>query len=254
MPTGKCKIRASICCYFPSTVSSTPAICDSGIQRERKHLPGKGGCKHSKHTFNTHPLTSYKPDLSLAVLHTHSTPTLDVVYSHCIPAGAVLQQQLHDGLVAVPGGVVQGGVVLVARGVHQCPVLQQQFHHVPVPVVTRLVLGGKGTGEIQGEHCSQQGSSQGSSLAWSKASHSWQEQTWEPSTDKRNWEELNKGQLCANQTTGREQNPPDYRLSRSILQERKKSWLKRSFCLFSVIQSSNFFTSLLDVFPNHWGY
>lgn len=53
------------------------------------------------------------------------------------------EQQLHHGHVAVPGGVVQGGVVLVARGVHQRPVLQQRLHHRPVPVVTRLVLGGE---------------------------------------------------------------------------------------------------------------
>lgn len=65
------------------------------------------------------------------------------------------QQQLHHGHVPVAGGVVQGGVVLVTRRVHQRPVLQQQLHHRPVPVVTRLVLGGD-TGGVTGEQNSEE--------------------------------------------------------------------------------------------------
>lgn len=61
------------------------------------------------------------------------------------------EQQLHDGHVPVPGSVVERGVVLVARGVHQRPVLQQQLHHLPVPVVTRLVLGAKSHGGNSGQ-------------------------------------------------------------------------------------------------------
>lgn len=54
------------------------------------------------------------------------------------------KQQLSNAHVPVLDSIVQGRVVLIARGVHQRFVLQQQLHHCFVPVVTRLVLGGEG--------------------------------------------------------------------------------------------------------------
>lgn len=54
------------------------------------------------------------------------------------------KQQLSNAHVPVLDSIVQGRVVLIARGVHQRFVLQQQLHHRFVPVVTRLVLGGEG--------------------------------------------------------------------------------------------------------------
>lgn len=66
------------------------------------------------------------------------------IYLHCIAGGPMQKQQLSNAHVPVLDSIVQGRVVLIARGVHQRFVLQQQLHHCFVPVVTRLVLGGEG--------------------------------------------------------------------------------------------------------------
>lgn len=59
---------------------------------------------------------------------------------HSIPGGATGQQEPHDVQVPAPGRIVERRVVLVASGVHQGLVPQQQLHHLEVPVIAGFVL------------------------------------------------------------------------------------------------------------------
>jgi len=56
--------------------------------------------------------------------------------------GSVLQEELHDGGVSLPGGRVQRRPVLVVDGVHvSAPDFQQQGHHFHVTLPRAHVKG-----------------------------------------------------------------------------------------------------------------
>lgn len=80
----------------------------------------KGDVRTAEHMFNTHPLTSNKSHLLLAVLHVYLACTLEVVavanaavkvtshiYLHGVARGTMQKQQLNDAHVPVLGSVVK---------------------------------------------------------------------------------------------------------------------------------------------------
>lgn len=61
-------------------------------------------------------------------------------YLHGVPGGAMAKQQPDDLHVLVLDRIVEWRVVLVPGGVHQRVVLQQQLHHLQVPMTAGFVL------------------------------------------------------------------------------------------------------------------